>query len=145
MERRLSSPGGTVFHKRIIPALWFGAAMMIAAVPFLTSNALPRTPFLLIPLVMAIAGLFMIKNDVMGLADDVLNEADAVRVRRGTREARIAVSDIARIKYLPLVRGAKVTLLLREPGIFGDRIRFCPAHDRSVREWIYTVNDRRGS
>ena len=140
MERLLSSPDQTVFHKRIMPILWFGAAVALAAASFLTSAASPGPPFLLISLIMAVNGVFMIKNDVIGLADDVLDEGDAVRVRRGLQEERIALSDIARVRYLPLLRGARVTLFLRRPGIFGDRIRFLPADVGSMLEWVARVD-----
>jgi len=40
------------------------------------------------------------------------------------QEERVALSDIMNVSYSPFVSPPRVTLLLRRPGIFGNRINF---------------------
>jgi hypothetical protein len=127
--RPISSAYDTFFSKRIMPVIWFGAMIAIALYPFFAAAPVPQAPFLIIPSVMAVAGFFMIQNDVLGLADEVIDDGDALIVRRSGKEARFAVAEIMSVDYARWVRGAKATLWLSKPGIFGQTIRFCPSSD----------------
>ena len=60
------------------------------------------------------------------LVDEVLDLGDALLVRSGEPEERIALADIANVNYYPYGSPPQVTLSLRRPTVFGDTIVFCP-------------------
>jgi hypothetical protein len=126
---RISSRA-TFFHKRIFPVLWFGILAFFMAMPFLaplTGGTTTGSPvgFVLGPAIMMIIGYFMMKKLVFSLVDEVLDAGDALVVRNGQIEERIALSDIINVSYSQSANPAHVTLLLRNPTQFGDQITFC--------------------
>jgi hypothetical protein len=62
---------------------------------------------------------------VLKLADEVLDAGNALVVRKGGQEERIALSDIKDIKYSPYYNPPRVRLSLRRHTVFGDRVAFC--------------------
>jgi hypothetical protein len=120
------SSRATFRYKWIFPAIWFGFLLIFVATSFFQgSKAASPVPFLLAPLAMAVFGYFIMKKFVFDLADEVLDAGDALVVRKGQREERIALSDIMNVSYSPLVNPPRVTLSLRTPGTFGNQISFC--------------------
>jgi hypothetical protein len=81
--------------------------------------------FLLVPAIMMIVGYIMMKKLLFDLVDEVLDAGDALVVRNGDREERVALSDIMNVGYSPYMNPPRVTLSLRNPGIFGDKVSFC--------------------
>jgi uncharacterized membrane protein (DUF485 family) len=127
--RRLSSRM-TFFYKRVFPVIWFGflATFMAGALGApLIGGSTSGSPaaFLLIPVIMMIAGYFMMKKLVFDLVDEVLDGGDVLVVRNGGREEQVALADIMNVGYAPLMNPPRVTLSLRSPTQFGDRISFC--------------------
>jgi hypothetical protein len=128
--RRISSRT-TFFYKRIFPIIWFGFLAFFMATPFLapwiggTASGSP-IGFLLLPAFMMVAGYFMMKKLVFDLVDEVLDAGDALVIRNGSLEERIVLSDIVNVGYSPMANPQRVTLSLRSPSQFGDRISFCP-------------------
>jgi hypothetical protein len=57
--------------------------------------------------------------------DELANVGDALLVRNGGREERIALADIKNVNYSPYMSPPQVTLSLRRPTLFGDTIVFC--------------------
>jgi hypothetical protein len=55
----------------------------------------------------------------------VFDVGDALLVRNGDREERIALADIKNVNYSPYINPPQVTLSLRRPTVFGDTIAFC--------------------
>ena len=58
-------------------------------------------PFLIVPLLMAVFGYWIMKKLVFNLADEVLDAGNALVVRSGGQEERIALSDIKNVNYSP--------------------------------------------
>ena len=127
--RRISS-GMTFFYKRIFPIIWFGFLVLFIAAPFVAplfggSFSGSPTAFLLVPVVMFMVGYFMMKKLLFDLADEVLDAGDALVIRNGHLEERVALSEIMNVAYTPFMNPPRVTLSLRNPGMFGDRVSFC--------------------
>jgi len=127
--RRLSS-GMTFFYKRIFPIIWFGFLVLFMGVSFAGSLfggsvSGPPFPFLVGPPIMMVVGYFMMKKLVFDLVDEVLDAGDALVIRNGHLEDRIALADITNVGYAQLMNPPRVTLSLRNPGVFGDRVSFC--------------------
>lgn len=74
---------------------------------------------------MAVFGYHIMKKLVFNLADEVLDAGDALVVRSGGQEERIALSDIKNVNYSPYMSPPQVTLSVRRPTLFGDTITFC--------------------
>jgi len=120
----------TFFYKRVFPVIWFGFLAFFIAVPFVRSGVAgsvssPPLAFLLLPVFMAIFGYFIMKKLVFDLVDEVLDDGDALVIRNGSTEERVPLADIINVGYSQLTNPPRVTLSLRNPGQFGDRVSFC--------------------
>jgi hypothetical protein len=124
--RRISSKW-TFFYKRIFPIGWFGFLLVFAVLPFIVpvhSNG-SLLPFVLIPAGMMVFGYVLMKKLTFDLVDEVFDEGDSLLVKNGSQEEHIALSDIVNVNYTILVSPPRVTLSLRRPSSFGDKITFC--------------------
>jgi len=127
--QRISS-GMTFFYKRIFPIIWFGFLLLFIAAPIvapLFGGSFAGSPvgFLLVPAFMMIIGYFMMKKLLFDLVDEVLDAGDALVIRNGHLEERVALSEIMNVGYTPFMNPPRVTLSLRNPGVFGERVSFC--------------------
>jgi len=59
------------------------------------------------------------------LVDQVFDLGDALLVRNGGQEERIALADIKNVNFFPYMSPPQVTLSLRRASLFGDTIVFC--------------------
>jgi len=131
--RRLSSRRA-FYEKRIIPFTWFGVPLLIFAAPFIQTGYVPPLSFFLgfylIPTVVVVVvlpvGYFVMRKTVLNVVDEVLDAGDALVVKNGNQEERIALSDIVNVSYSPHMGVQRAILLLRRPSIFGTRIHFAP-------------------
>jgi hypothetical protein len=126
---RISS-GMTFFYKRIFPVIWFGFLAFFMAIPFiapLMGISVPGSPmaFLVVPVIMMIMGYVTMKKLVFDLVDEVLDAGDALVIRNGHLEDRVALSNITNVGYAQFMNPPRVTLSLRNPSVFGDRVSFC--------------------
>jgi hypothetical protein len=124
----LSSSTTTFFYKRIFPTVWFGIVAVLffgGLLKLLDGDAISNVPFLIVPAVMAVIGYQFMKKLMFNLVDEVLDAGDALIVRSGGREERIALADITNVNYFPYGSPPQVTLSLRRPSAFGDTIVFC--------------------
>jgi hypothetical protein len=124
----LSSAKTTFFYKRIFPIFWFGLVAVLffaGLLKVIASDPISNVPFLIVPALMAIIGYVYMKKLAFNLVDDVFDVGDALLVRSGGREERIALADIKNVNYFPYGSPPQVTLSLRRPSIFGDTIVFC--------------------
>ena len=124
--RRISSRT-TFFNKRVFPAIWFGFLALFIDIPLFfgtQGKSAPSFPFLIVPLIMAVFGFFFMKKLVFDLVDEVWDNGDSLLVKNGGQEQRIALSDIKNVSYSPYINPPRVTLSLRHPSVFGDRITF---------------------
>ncbi len=74
---------------------------------------------------MAILGYQIMKRIAFNLVDKVFDLGDALLVRNGGQEERIALADVKNVNYFPYMSPPQVTLSLRRPSVFGDSIMFC--------------------
>ena len=124
----LSSSKTTFFYKRIFPIIFFGVVVMLVLVGLfrvLDSYPILYLPFVIVPVLMGIFVYQYMKSFSFNLVDEVLDLGDALLVRSGGREERIALADIANVNYYPYGSPPQVTLSLRRPSVFGDTIVFC--------------------
>ena len=68
---------------------------------------------------------FVMRKLVFDLVDEVVDLGDALLVKNGDREDRIALSDIINVNYSPLISPPRVTLSLRKASLFGKQVSFC--------------------
>ena len=124
---RLSSKA-TLFYKRIFPVLFIGFLILFSVVPLFVgarSGNYPPLPFVVVPVVVIVIFYITMKKLVFDLADEVVDLGDALLVKNGGQEDRIALADIINVNYTPLMSPPRVTLLLRKTGVFGKRVSFC--------------------
>jgi hypothetical protein len=63
---------------------------------------------------------------VFDLADEVVDEGDALRVRFGENEERIPLAQIINVSYSGITNPPRITLTLRTAGRFGREVTFSP-------------------
>jgi len=126
--KRISSRN-TFFLKRVLPALVFGVLALGVAAPLLLTRgnawALPW-PALIAPLVLAVIFYLLLKRLVFDLADEVIDEGDALRVRFGEEVERVPLGEIINVSYSGITNPPRITLTLRSAGRFGREITFSP-------------------
>ena len=124
----LMSSKMTFFYKRVFPVIWFGflaVFFLVALVKGSAADPISNLPSLIIPVVMAIIGYQIMKKMAFHLVDQVFDLGDALLVRNGGQEERIALADIKNVNLFPYMSPPQVTLSLRRPSVFGDTIVFC--------------------
>ena len=155
--RRISSRL-TFWYKRVFPAFWFGFLaifiVLSVGIPWANSTpaAIPPVPFFVVPILMTVGGYFVMKKLVFDLVDQAFDDGDTLVVKKGGRDDRIALSDIKNVNYSPLINPPRVTLSLRKPSIFGDKVSFCApvrfipflSHP-TIDEWIERIDAIRES
>ena len=113
----------TFYYKRVFPIVMLAALLAFMIVPFAAGNA--RLEFLIVPLVMLVFGFFIMKMLIFDLVDEVWDAGEALIVRNRSEEDRIPLSSIMNVGYSPWVNPPRVTLTLRTPSSFGDKVVFC--------------------
>jgi hypothetical protein len=78
------------------------------------------------PLLFAGFFYFFFLRFLFDLVDEVWDDGEALVIRNGTKEERIALSDIMNVNYTVWPNPERVTLLLRRQGVFGREISFYP-------------------
>ena len=118
----------TFYYKRVFPLIFLGFLLLFVAIGLavgMTSGEFPPLPFFIMPIIMAVIFFFIMKKLVLDMVDEVLDAGDALLVRNGGQEERIALSDIMNVNYTPLLNPPRVTLSLRRPTMFGTQVTFC--------------------
>ena len=118
----------TFFYKRVLPVCWFGvlALAMIgpAAISWRAGQAIEPATFV-IPVFMMAIGYFFMRRLLFTLVDQVFDVGDALLVKNGAQQEQIPLADITNISYAQMMNPAHVTLSLRQPTSFGDKVTFC--------------------
>jgi hypothetical protein len=125
--QRISSRS-TFFYKRVFPVFWFGLLALFFLLPLLVRKSAGGPPFVvfLVPAFMLVFGYFLMKKLVFDLADEVVDEGDALTVRFGSERQRIPLSEIINVSYSYMQNPNRVTLTLRTPCPFGKEVSFSP-------------------
>jgi len=131
---RVISSRWTFFYKRVFPFVWFGFLAIFFAVALLSDQARQDFDpvFLIGPVAMALFGWFIMRKFVFDLADEVVDNGDALVVRKGGEEARIPLADIINVDSATTTRPPRITLSLRTPGRFGRTVVFSPPPNRKL-------------
>jgi len=80
--------------------------------------------FVIIPVVMATFGYFLMKNLVFDLVDEVWDAGSELLIKNKGVETRIPLSHIVNVSYSVATSPQRVTLTLRQPNAFGKEITF---------------------
>ena len=118
----------TFFYKRIFPAIWFGflaVFLIISVVGFLANGQVPIA-FLIMPIIMAIFGYFLMRALVFDLMDEVWDEGSTLLAKNRNKEERIPFKNIKNISYSTMTSPNRVSLSLRVPSQFGNEVSFSP-------------------
>jgi len=118
----------TVYYKRVFPIVMFGSLLVFAITPFIVERHPPsalQLPFVILPAVMAVLFYVMLRKLIFDLVDEAWDAGDALIIRNKGKEERIAFADIMNINYSSFINPPRVTLSLRQPSIFGDKVTFC--------------------
>lgn len=119
----------TWVYKRAFPVLWI-AILVVALIGILASGLARQEPaVVVVPIVMAPIGFFVIRRFTSDLADEVHDGGDYLRVRYRSEEDRVALSNVMNVDSSPNAKPPRVTLTLISPSRFGSKIAFIPAHE----------------
>jgi hypothetical protein len=120
------SSGQTFFLKKVFPVVFFGIAGCVLLAGVASGAAEKAPPFMLAPAVMLVVGYVVMKNLVWGLVDEVYDCGDSLLVRKAGQEDHIPLANVMNISATTLTNPPRVTLRLREPGLFGNEVTFSP-------------------
>lgn len=119
----------TWVYKRAFPVLWI-AILVVALIGILASGLARQEPaVVVVPIVMAPIGFFLIRRFTSDLADEVHDGGDYLRVQYRGEEDRVALSNVMNVDSSPNAKPPRVTLTLISPSRFGSEIAFIPAHE----------------
>jgi hypothetical protein len=125
-RRRISSRW-TLFHKVIFPIAWIGIFLVATTVMLLapaeTSHEFRSMRWLLVAI--TIVGAWLILRLALPLKHVEVGDASFF-VSDRSREIEIPFRDVARVTGSRFVNPPRVTLHLRTPCEFGDRVVFLP-------------------
>jgi hypothetical protein len=117
----------TFYSKRVFPVVWFGfLGMFVFAAISASGGRGFQAAFLIIPLVMAVFGYFLMKKLVFDLVDEVWDDGTELVVKNRGQVERIALSNITNVSYTAVSNPQRVTLTLRNPGPLGKEVTFSP-------------------
>ncbi len=118
----------TFFYKRVFPIFWFGFLTLFMIGPAVVAwrnGQSPQPMFFIMPIVMMVFGYFIMKKMVFNLVDAVFDLGDALLVKNGSLEEQIPLADIINVSYAQMANPPQVTLSLRQPTSFGEKVVFC--------------------
>ena len=118
----------TFFYKRVFPIFWFGFLTLFMIGPTAvawSSGQAPQPMFFIMPIIMMVVGYAIMKKMVFNLVDQVFDVGDALLVKNGSQQEQIPLADITNISYVQMMNPPQVTLSLRQPTSFGDKVTFC--------------------
>ena len=129
MDGRRISSRNTFFLKRVLPALMFGVLAFAVAAPLLLTRGRAGGvpwPALIAPLAMGVIFYLVFRRLVFDLADEVIDDGDALRVRFGEEVERVPLGEIINLSYSGITNPPRITLTLRNAGRFGREVSFAP-------------------
>lgn len=127
MPATVISSRSTFLVKRFYPWFCVAVAVLVLAAAIVSGNAGKGYAPMSAPLIMSVAAYLVLRMLVWNLADEVVDMGDHLIVRRGRREAQVAMDDIAEVVEWVYVNPRRITLKLRKPCAFGNQIAFSPA------------------
>ena len=123
------SSGKLFFLKKVFPIVWFGF-LIFFVVGAVATGALRQGPaaimLFIVPAFMAVIGVFILRNFIWDLMDDVQDAGDYLVVRRGSEEETIRLDNIMNVSVSTNMNPPRITLRLAKPGRFGNEVAFSP-------------------
>jgi len=129
--RRISS-NRIRYYKRVFPEIYFGFLgffFVVALIIVATDKTVDlkfALVFLVLPIVLALFGHFIMKRFVFDLVDEVWEDGDALIIKNKDQQERIPLSDIVNVCDTILMNPPRITLTLRYPSRFGKEVTFSP-------------------
>ncbi len=125
--KRISSRQ-TFFLKNVFPVFWFGFLFLLLMLPMIgaRTNIRKELGFMVVPILLAVFGSFIMKKMVWTLADEVYDCGDFLLVRNRGEEENVALSNIMNVSATTFINPPRITLRLVTPGKFGQEIAFSP-------------------
>lgn len=123
------SSRNTFFQKRVLPPLLFCVLALGVILPLTLTRGSPHAPpwpVFAAPLAVMVIIYVVLRKLVFDLADEVVDEGDALRVRFGEEEERIPLAEIINVSYSGITNPPRITLTLRAAGRFGREVTFSP-------------------
>lgn len=124
MERISSS--FTFFSKWVFPLAWFGFLGFFIYQSLRDGAAQSDPAFLIVPLVMAVFGVFLMRKLAWDLADSVDDCGSYLLVRKGRIEQRIDLANVMNVSSCTFHNPPRITLRLVTPGQLGREVSFSP-------------------
>ena len=112
--------------KRAFPVLWFGFLAFFLITSISSGAVKEDLMFLVVPIVMAVFGLFLMKKMVWDLMDEVADYGDYLVVKFRGQEGTIYLSKVMNVSSTTNQNPPRITLRLRSPSKFGEEISFSP-------------------
>lgn len=142
----------TFINKRIFPVIWFGILALIVVKSFSVEGAnRPDPMFIVIPVLMAVFGYFIMKKLVFDLIDEVYDEGDSLLFKNSGKQVRVNLRDIKNVSYQYMINPPRVTLNLRHETALGKELSFSPPisfipfkKNKDIEELIDRIDRARG-
>jgi hypothetical protein len=149
--RKLSSKS-TFLYKKILPILWFGILVLfVISSQFMGGEDDPGPLFIIMPVMMAVIGYFILKYFVFDLIDEVYDKGDSLLFKNAGKEVQVSLRDIKKISYQTMTNPPRVTLSLRHEMDLGKELSFSPPKslipfkkNRDIEELIDRIDQARG-
>ena len=123
--RQLSSKS-TFLAKRVFPILWLGFIAVFAVTATFTGAVGKDPMFAVVPLLMAVGGLFLFRALLWKLSDSVTDYGEYLVARRSGVEARVPIANIMNVSASSFSNPKTVTLRLIQPSALGQEVSFIP-------------------
>lgn len=124
--KRISS-GSTFVYKKVFPATWFIFLAGFLGMSLWNGWGRVNPVVVGMSVLMGVIAFFVARHFLWNLADEVTDGGDHLRVRRGSVEERIALSDVLNVSVTVQQQPPRVALRLARPGKLGEEITFLPA------------------
>jgi hypothetical protein len=129
--KKISSPS-TFMMKKIFPLTWFGFIALFLVLVISTGVVKQSVMLLIIPIVMAVFGFFLMKLLIWDLMDEVIDYDDYLVVKYRGQEDVIKLNNIVNVNVTTNQRPPRVSLQLRVAGKFGNEVAFFPVTQFSL-------------
>jgi hypothetical protein len=124
--QRISS-GFTFLMKRVFPIFWFGILATVTITMLINREGAAAgalAMIVVVPLAMAAIAYVIMRRLFFDLVDEVWDAGDALIVKNGSMEIRVALADVVGVDFSKLSNPERATLTLRNQTQLGTKISF---------------------
>jgi hypothetical protein len=143
----------TFFQKRVFPLIWFGFLGIFLCVGLFANVAGngPGFMFIVMPILMAAFGYFVMKKLLWDLADEVYDDGTTLLFKNQGKVVRLSLKDIKNVSYSTMTNPPRVTLSIRYKTDLGDELSFAPPaswipfkKNKDIEDLIDRIDQARG-